>query len=198
MFSTVERGHLPMYSDNCVIHADNISKLYRKFERPEDRLKEWLFRGKRRYSSDFWALSGVSMDIDRGETVGIVGRNGSGKSTLLKLICGTVRPTTGTISVKGRISALLELGAGFNNEFTGRENIHLNASLLGLTPDEIAERMDRILAFAEIGSYIDQPVKYYSSGMFARLAFSVAVHVDPQILIIDEILAVGDMAFQRK
>ncbi|MGC4411007.1 MULTISPECIES: ABC transporter ATP-binding protein [Rhizobium] len=198
MFSTVERGHLPMYSDNCVIHADNISKLYRKFERPEDRLKEWLFRGKRRYSSDFWALSGVSIDIDRGETVGIVGRNGSGKSTLLKLICGTVRPTTGTISVKGRISALLELGAGFNNEFTGRENIHLNASLLGLTPDEIAERMDRILAFAEIGSYIDQPVKYYSSGMFARLAFSVAVHVDPQILIIDEILAVGDMAFQRK
>jgi lipopolysaccharide transport system ATP-binding protein len=187
-----------MSSSNPIIHAENISKLYRKFNRPEDRLKEWLFRGKRRYSTDFWALNGVSIDINRGETVGIVGRNGSGKSTLLKLICGTIRPTTGTISVQGRISALLELGAGFNSEFTGRENIHLNASLLGLSPNEIADRMDDILRFADIGSYIDQPVKYYSSGMFARLAFSVAVHVDPQILIIDEILAVGDMAFQRK
>lgn len=187
-----------MSSENFIIKAEGISKLYRRFERPEDRLKELLFRGKRRYASDFWALKNVSMEVNPGETVGIVGRNGSGKSTLLKLICGTILPTAGSISVKGRVSALLELGAGFNNEFTGRENIKLNASILGLAPNEIAERMEDILSFADIGNYIDQPVKYYSSGMFARLAFAAAVHVDPKILIIDEILAVGDMAFQRK
>lgn len=189
---------MQMSSNENIIHAENVSKLYRKFNKPEDRLKEFIFRGRKKYSTDFWALNNVSIDINAGETVGIVGRNGSGKSTLLKMICGTVRPTTGTISVKGRISALLELGAGFNHEFTGRENIYLNASLLGLSPAEIDSHLDDILAFADIGDYIDQPVKYYSSGMFARLAFAVAVHVDPQILIIDEILAVGDAAFQRK
>jgi len=187
-----------MSSENCIIKANCVSKRYRRFERPEDRLKELLSWRRRRYSTEFWALKNVSLEAYSGETVGIVGRNGSGKSTLLKMICGTIQPTHGNIAVRGRISALLELGAGFNNEFTGRENIKLNASLLGLSPGEISDRMDAILSFADIGSYIDQPVKYYSSGMFARLAFAVAVNVDPQILIIDEILAVGDASFQRK
>ncbi len=187
-----------MSSEQPLIAARGVSKLYRTYERPEDRLKEFIFRGRRKYSKDFWAVKDVSFEIGGGETVGIVGRNGSGKSTLLKMICGTLRPTQGSITLKGRVSALLELGAGFNPEFSGRENVSLNATLLGLTPAEIAERYDDILAFADIGDYINQPVKHYSSGMFARLAFAVAVHVDPKILIVDEILAVGDLAFQRK
>lgn len=187
-----------MSSEQPLIVASGVSKLYRTYARPEDRLKEFIFRGRRKYSKDFWAVKDVSFEIGSGETVGIVGRNGSGKSTLLKMICGTLRPTQGDIAVEGRISALLELGAGFNPEFSGRENVSLNAALLGLTPAEIAARYDEILAFADIGDYINQPVKHYSSGMFARLAFAVAVHVDPKILIVDEILAVGDVAFQRK
>ncbi|WZB69640.1 ABC transporter ATP-binding protein [Achromobacter xylosoxidans] len=157
-----------------------------------------LGREAKSYSQNFWALSDVSFDVKKGETVGIVGRNGSGKSTLLQMICGTVTPTTGTINTYGRIAALLELGAGFNPEFTGRENVYLNASLLGLSREQIDNRFDQIAGFADIGEFIESPVKKYSSGMFARLAFSVAVHTDPEILIVDEILAVGDAAFQRR
>ncbi|MFF7394929.1 ABC transporter ATP-binding protein [Achromobacter sp. NPDC008082] len=155
-------------------------------------------REAKSFSEDFWALSGVSFDVKKGETVGIVGRNGSGKSTLLQMICGTVTPTTGSVQTYGRVAALLELGAGFNPEFTGRENVYLNASLLGLTYEQIDQRFDQIAGFADIGEFIESPVKKYSSGMFARLAFSVAVHTDPEILIVDEILAVGDAAFQRR
>ena len=195
-----------MSSDNTSIHVENLGKCYSIYAKPQDRLKQALFarganlfgRESKSYSEDFWALSGVSFDVKKGETVGIVGRNGSGKSTLLQMICGTVTPTTGSVRTYGRVAALLELGAGFNPEFTGRENVYLNASLLGLTHEQINDRFDQIAAFADIGEFIESPVKKYSSGMFARLAFSVAVHTEPEILIVDEILAVGDAAFQRR
>lgn len=195
-----------MSSDEISIHVEDLGKCYSIFAKPQDRLKQALFarsanllgREIKTYSQDFWALSGVSFDVRKGETVGIVGRNGSGKSTLLQMICGTVTPTTGTVKTHGRVAALLELGAGFNPEFTGRENVYLNASLLGLTHEQIDSRFDQIASFADIGNFIESPVKKYSSGMFARLAFSVAVHTDPEILIVDEILAVGDAAFQRR
>ncbi len=195
-----------MSSDNTSIHVENLGKCYSIYAKPQDRLKQALFarganlfgREPKSYSEDFWALSGVSFDVKKGETVGIVGRNGSGKSTLLQMICGTVTPTTGSVRTHGRVAALLELGAGFNPEFTGRENVYLNASLLGLTHEQINDRFDQIAAFADIGEFIESPVKKYSSGMFARLAFSVAVHTEPEILIVDEILAVGDAAFQRR
>lgn len=195
-----------MSSDNISIHVENLGKCYSIYAKPQDRLKQALFarganmlgREAKSYSEDFWALSGVSFDVKKGETVGIVGRNGSGKSTLLQMICGTVTPTTGSVKTYGRVAALLELGAGFNPEFTGRENVYLNASLLGLTYEQIDQRFDQIAGFADIGEFIESPVKKYSSGMFARLAFSVAVHTDPEILIVDEILAVGDAAFQRR
>src|SRR5262249_6313517 len=145
-----------------------------------------------------WALQAITFDIRKGESVGIIGRNGAGKSTLLQVMCGTLRPSTGSIEVKGRIAAMLELGAGFNPEFTGRENVHMAAAVLGLSADLIRKRYPSIVAFAGIGDFIDQPVKYYSSGMYARLAFAVAAHVDADILIADEILSVGDAAFQRK
>ncbi|MGY8523759.1 ABC transporter ATP-binding protein [Paracidovorax citrulli] len=195
-----------MSSDDLAIHVENLGKCYQIYDRPHDRLKQSIVPRLRRmvgaaprsYAREFWALRDVSFDVRRGETVGIIGRNGSGKSTLLQMICGTVTPTTGAIRTNGRVAALLELGAGFNPEFTGRENVYLNAALMGLSQDEVEERFDRIAAFADIGSFIESPVKQYSSGMFARLAFSVAIHVDPEVLIVDEILAVGDAAFQRR
>jgi ABC-type polysaccharide/polyol phosphate transport system ATPase subunit len=185
-------------SSEIVLSVQGISKAYNIYEKPQDRLKQILFRGRRKYYNDFWALRDVSFEVERGETVGIIGRNGSGKSTLLQIVSGTVTPTTGTVEIRGRISPLLELGSGFNGEFTGRENVFLNAAVLGLSREQTAQRFDEIAAFADIGDFIESPVKHYSSGMFARLAFAVAVHVDPEILIVDEILAVGDAAFQRR
>lgn len=185
-------------SSDLAISARDLGKCYRIFRKPQDRLKQMLMRGHAKYYSEYWALKGASFDIHRGETVGIIGRNGAGKSTLLQLICGTLEPTIGAVTVHGRVAALLELGAGFNPEFTGRENVHLSASILGLSGPQIAERFEAIAAFAGIGDFMDQPVKLYSSGMYARLAFAVAAHVDADILIVDEILAVGDAAFTQK
>jgi lipopolysaccharide transport system ATP-binding protein len=185
-------------SSEVAICASGLGKCYAVFDRPIDRLKQMLVRGKRKYYRQFWALREIDVEIHRGETVGIVGRNGSGKSTLLQMICGTVTPTCGELTVHGKIAALLELGAGFNPEFTGRENVFLNGSILGLHKAEIERRFDSIAEFADIGEFIDQPVKTYSSGMFVRLAFAVAINMEPEILVIDEILAVGDERFQRK
>lgn len=182
----------------AVITVQGLSKCYQIYEKPRDRLFQMLARGHRQYYRDFWALRDVSFAVNRGETVGIIGRNGSGKSTLLQLICGTVRPTSGTVETKGRIAALLELGAGFNPEFTGRQNAVLNAQILGLTQKEIDERLDEIEAFADIGVFFDQPVKTYSSGMYVRVAFAVQACIEPDILVVDEALAVGDEKFQRK
>jgi ABC-type polysaccharide/polyol phosphate transport system ATPase subunit len=190
--------NLPMRSDDIAISVRNLTKKYRIFGHPGERLKQALTFGLRRYHKEFTALRDVSFEIRKGETVGIVGRNGSGKSTLLQLLCGILKPTSGSVTVNGRISALLELGAGFNPEFTGRENVYFQGAVMGLTREEMNSRFDDIAAFADIGEFIDQPVRVYSSGMFVRLAFSVAVHVNPDILIIDEVLAVGDMIFQQK
>lgn len=182
-----------------VIEVENVGKYYRLYDRPSDRLKSLLFsRFGRVYGRKFWAVRNVSLQVAQGEALGIIGRNGSGKSTLLQMIAGTLRPSTGVVRTSGRIAALLELGSGFNPEFTGRENVYLNASILGLTRQDTDHRLDDILAFADIGSFIDQPVKTYSSGMFVRLAFAVAVNVDPEVLIVDEALSVGDMTFQAK
>jgi lipopolysaccharide transport system ATP-binding protein len=181
-----------------VIRAAGLSKTYRLYERPHQRLLQSLAGTRRTYYREFKALQDISFELQRGETLGIIGANGAGKSTLLQLLCGTVEPSAGQVDVRGRISALLELGAGFNPEFTGRENLFINAAILGLTPSQIEERTEDIIAFADIGEFIDRPVKTYSSGMYVRLAFSVAVHVDPQILIVDEALAVGDALFQFK
>lgn len=180
------------------ISAKNVGKAYAIYKRPEDRLKQMLWRGRRKYYTDYWALQGVDLEVSRGETIGIIGRNGSGKSTFLQLICGTSEPTVGELEVNGRVAALLELGAGFNPEFTGKENVFLSATVLGLTQKQIEQRYAAITEFAGIGDFIEHPVKIYSSGMYARLAFSVAAHVDADILIIDEILAVGDVAFNQK
>ncbi len=181
-----------------VIEVNGVGKAYHMYERPSHRLWQALAGKRKSYYKDFWALRGVSFSIRRGQTVGIVGRNGSGKSTLLQMIAGTLNPTEGSISVKGRVAALLELGSGFNPEFTGRENVYLNATILGLTRAQIEARIDSILAFADIGEFIDQPVRSYSSGMSVRLAFAVIAHVDADILIIDEALAVGDAFFSQK
>ncbi|MGB2680552.1 MAG: ABC transporter ATP-binding protein, partial [Candidatus Competibacter sp.] len=183
---------------DTVIEVRQAGKCYQIYERPQDRLKQMLWRGRRRYHREFWALQNVSFAVRRGETLGVIGRNGSGKSTLLKLLCGTLAPTTGALSVKGRVAALLELGTGFNPEFTGRENVYLNAAILGLDDAEIERYLPEILAFADIGEFIDQPVKTYSSGMAVRLAFAVAAHVRADVLIIDEALAVGDVFFVQK
>jgi lipopolysaccharide transport system ATP-binding protein len=185
-------------SSEIIIKAEQLGKMYQIYKHPSDRLKQMLWRGRKKFYNEYWALNDVSFSITKGQTVGIIGRNGAGKSTLLQMICGTLTPTCGTLEVHGRVAALLELGAGFNPEFTGRENIHLAASILGLSSEQIVERLESILSFASIGDFIDQPVKLYSSGMYARLAFAVAAHVDADILIIDEILAVGDAAFTQR
>ena len=193
-------------TSDAAISVRDLSKRYEIYNQPHDRLKQSLYpplqrllgRAPRTYFREFWALRDVSFEVRRGETVGIVGRNGSGKSTLLQLICGTLAPTTGTVTTNGRIAALLELGSGFNPDFSGRANVHLNAALLGLPQSEIDARFDDIAAFADIGDFIEQPVKTYSSGMVVRLAFSVAINVDPDILVVDEALSVGDELFQRK
>lgn len=188
------------------ISVQNLSKCYHIYETPRDRLKQFILprlrriagKANKQYFREFWALKDVSFEIKKGETVGIIGRNGSGKSTLLQMICGTLSPTSGSIQSKGRIAALLELGSGFNPEFTGRENVYMNATVLGLTQDEIDAKYDEIVAFSEIGDFIHQPVKTYSSGMYVRLAFAVIAHVDADILVIDEALAVGDVFFSQK
>lgn len=195
-----------MSSDSVVINVAGLSKCYNIYNQPLDRLKQSivprLYRVMRKpfpiYYREFWALHDISFSVKKGEAVGVIGRNGSGKSTLLQLICGTLTPTSGQVETRGRITALLELGSGFNLEFTGRENIFLNGAILGLSQEEIEARFDDIAAFADIGDFIEQPVKFYSSGMSVRLAFAVQAMVDPDILIVDEALAVGDERFQRK
>ena len=185
-------------SSDVVVRVDSLGKCYHIYEDPRKRLLQMLYRGRRRFYREFWALRDVSFEIRRGETVGIVGKNGSGKSTLLQMFCGTLAPTEGTIQTRGRIGALLELGSGFNPEFSGRDNVYINAALLGLSREEIDACFDKIVAFADIGDFIDQPVQTYSSGMVVRLAFAVQAQVSPDILIVDEALAVGDAKFQAK
>lgn len=185
-------------SSDVVISLQGVSKTFQVYARPTDRLKQSLFRGRRTYYAEVHALEDVGFEVRRGETMGIVGRNGSGKSTLLQCICGTLTPSRGEIAVRGRVAALLELGAGFNPEFSGRENVYLNAALLGMEPGEVDARFSSIAAFADIGDFLDRPVKTYSSGMFLRLAFAVMAHVRADILVIDEALAVGDVFFVQK
>lgn len=187
-----------MSSDEIVISVRNLTKTYRLFNHPGDRVKQFFSLGLKQYHREFTALNNVSFDIKKGETVGILGRNGSGKSTLLQLICGILKPSSGSVNVSGRVSALLELGAGFNPEFTGRENVYFQGALMGFTEAQMDERFDDIAAFADIAEFIDQPVRIYSSGMFVRLAFALAVHVAPGLLVVDEALAVGDIAFRSK
>lgn len=188
------------------IKVEGVSKCYQIYDTPRARLKQFVLPrigrtlgfAQRQYFREFWALRDVSFEVRKGETVGIIGRNGSGKSTLLQLICGTLNPTAGYVEANGRIAALLELGSGFNPEFSGRENVYMNAAILGVDKEEIDARFDEIAAFADIGHFLDQPVKSYSSGMVVRLAFAVQAMIDPDILVIDEALAVGDEKFQRK
>jgi lipopolysaccharide transport system ATP-binding protein len=202
---------------DCAVDASNLSKRYELYAAPRDRLKQFVFprvqnamrragsavglsnlRPARRYFQEFWALRGVSFSVQRGETFGIIGRNGSGKSTLLQILAGILQPTTGEVRVQGRVAALLELGSGFNPEFTGRENVMLNGRILGMEQGEIEARLPQIIDFADIGDFIDRPVKMYSSGMFVRLAFAVQAHIDASVVIIDEALAVGDIFFRQK
>ena len=180
------------------IRADHVSKMYRLYDRPRDRIKEAFSLTRRTYYKEHYALQDVSFDVHRGETVGIIGTNGAGKSTILKIITGVLSPTGGDVTVNGRISALLELGAGFNAEYSGLENVYLNGTMIGFSREEIDQKLDDILSFADIGDFIHQPVKTYSSGMFVRLAFAVAINIDPEILIVDEALSVGDAFFQVK
>ncbi|MEO8364608.1 MAG: ABC transporter ATP-binding protein [Pseudoxanthomonas sp.] len=195
-----------MSSDDISIRAENLSKCYHLYERPGQRLRQFLMprmqvligRDPKANYREFWALKEASFEVRRGETFGIVGRNGSGKSTLLQLLCGTLTPTAGQVSITGRVAALLELGSGFNPEFSGRENVYLNGAVLGMSHDVIQSRFEDIAAFADIGEFMDQPLKSYSSGMAVRLAFSVATYADADILVIDEALSVGDFAFQAK
>lgn len=195
-----------MSSESVPIQVDRVSKSFPVYERPADRLRQFviprlqgLFNWRRgRYYDEYWALRNISFEVRKGEQLGIVGRNGAGKSTLLQIICGTLEPTLGDVRISGRVAALLELGAGFNPELTGTENVFLNGSVLGLSRADIETRFDRIVGFADIPGFLDQPVKNYSSGMFMRLAFAVAVHVEPDILVVDEALSVGDEAYQRK
>lgn len=198
MFSEVQQ--------DCAIRVRDISKCFYIYDAPRDRLKQFfspvmqrlLGASPKKYFREFWALENISIDVNKGETLGVVGRNGSGKSTLLQIICGTLTATGGSVEAAGRVAALLELGSGFNPEFTGTENIYMNAAILGLEKEEVDARFEEIVAFADIGEYIDQPVQAYSSGMVLRLAFSVAINVDADILVVDEALSVGDELFQRK
>lgn len=193
-------------SSDVVITVKNLSKSYHIYEQPRDRLKQFVLPRVRRmaglspkqYYRDFWALKDISFEVRRGETIGVLGRNGSGKSTLLQMISGTLTPSTGEIAIGGRLTALLELGAGFNPEFSGRENVFLNAAIFGLPREQIEQKFEEIAAFADIGEFIEQPVKTYSSGMYARLAFAVATALEPEILVVDEILSVGDVFFQSR
>jgi lipopolysaccharide transport system ATP-binding protein len=195
-----------MSSDVAAIRVNNLSKCYHIYDRPPDRLKQFVLpklqqlvgRSPRPFYREFWALKDVSFEVNRGETVGVIGRNGSGKSTLLQLICGTLYTTSGSVETNGRVAALLELGSGFNPEFTGRENVYMNGSVLGLTKGEIDDRFDDIAAFADIGEFLEHPIKTYSTGMYTRLAFAVIAHVSAEILVIDEALAVGDAFFVQK
>lgn len=188
-----------MENENKIaIRVDHVSKVYKLYDNPTDRLKESLGFGRKNRHRDFHALRDISFDVCRGETVGIIGTNGSGKSTILKIITGVLNPTSGNVQVNGRISALLELGAGFNSEYTGMENIYLQGTMIGFTREEVDRRLSEIVSFADIGDFIYQPVKTYSSGMFVRLAFAVAINIDPEILIVDEALSVGDVFFQAK
>src|SRR5665811_2412275 len=180
------------------VRVVGVSKKFILHTEKRNSVKERLVRGRARTDGDFWALRDVSFEVPRGTTFGLIGHNGSGKSTMLKLLAGVHRPTSGSVIADGRVSALLELGAGFHGELTGRENVHLNGSILGLSRRQIEESMEKIIDFADIGEFIDAPVKVYSSGMYVRLGFSIAVTVDPEILIVDEIIAVGDEEFQRK
>jgi lipopolysaccharide transport system ATP-binding protein len=189
--------NLPMCSD-LAISVKHLTKNYRIFGHPTDRIKQALTLGRMRFHREFIALQDVSFDIRKGETVGIIGRNGSGKSTLLQLICGILKPSSGQVQVNGRVSALLELGSGFNPDFTGRENVYFQGAIIGISMEEMDARFADIIAFADIGEFIDQPVRTYSSGMFVRLAFAVAVAIEPDILVVDEALSVGDAKFQAK
>jgi len=185
-------------SDQKAIAIRHISKKFRLFSTPRERLAEALHPFRKQYHKEFWALRDLSFEVGRGEIVGILGRNGSGKSTLLQIICGVMQQTSGSVVVNGRISALLELGAGFNPEFTGRENVILNGTIYGFSRRQMLDRMDQIESFADIGEFFDQPIKLYSSGMFVRVAFAAAIHVEPEILVVDEALSVGDSKFQHR
>ena len=184
-------------SDDLAISVKGLKKMYRLYNKPSDRLLDAFGLKKHNYR-EHYALNGIDLDIRKGETIGIIGTNGSGKSTILKIITGVLNPTEGSVAVNGRISALLELGAGFNMEYNGLENVYLNGTMMGFSKKEIDAKLDDILAFADIGDYVYQPVKTYSSGMFVRLAFAVAINIDPEILIVDEALSVGDVFFQSK
>ncbi len=185
-------------SEDIAIKIEDVSKLYKLYDKPTDRLKESLGLSKQKKYKEHYALRNINFDVKRGECVGIIGTNGAGKSTILKIITGVLNPTAGNVTINGRISALLELGAGFNMEYTGIENVYLNGTMIGFSREEIDAKMDEILAFADIGDFVNQPVKTYSSGMFVRLAFAVAINIDPEILIVDEALSVGDVFFQLK
>lgn len=183
---------------DIAIKIENLSKIYRLYDKPIDRMKESLSISKKKYSREHYALKNITFDVKKGDSIGIIGKNGSGKSTLLKIITGVLTQSQGSIEVNGKIAALLELGAGFNPEYTGIENIYLNGTMMGYTKEEMEKRVNPIVEFADIGEFINQPVKTYSSGMFARLAFAVAINVEPEILIVDEALSVGDTRFQIK
>ena len=185
-------------AEKYAVEVKNVTKIYRLYDKPIDRLKESLSVSHKEYHKDFYALSDLSFTVEKGQTVGIIGTNGSGKSTILKIITGVLTPTTGEVTVRGKISALLELGAGFNQDYTGIENIYMNGTMMGYTKKEMDAKLPEILDFAEIGDFVYQPVKTYSSGMFVRLAFALAINVEPEILIVDEALSVGDVFFQSK
>jgi len=193
MSDSVDSGRPPL-----AIKVEQLGKCYHLYEKPLSRVMDLILPGPGKRYKPFWALRDASFEIESGQTVGIIGRNGSGKSTLLEMICNTLQPSEGSVSIKGRVAALLELGAGFNPEFTGRENVYMNAAIMGIDREVIKQKFAEIEAFANIGDYINQPVSTYSSGMYVRLAFATSIHMDPDILIVDEALAVGDIRFQRK
>ena len=185
-------------AEKYAVEVKNVTKIYRLYDKPIDRLKESLSVSHKEYHKDFYALSDLSFTVEKGQTVGIIGTNGSGKSTILKIITGVLTPTTGEVTVRGKISALLELGAGFNGEYSGIENVYLNGQMIGFSKEEIDAKLQDILDFADIGDFVYQPVKTYSSAMFVRLAFALNINVEPEILIVDETLSVGDVFFQQK